>query len=251
MFSRTDKIFFAALVILCALVGIGGYSVPLTSDPPKRIWFDTTAGNVIFDRAYHAAFLECADCHHDYDPESSPPDFEMDCRACHYFGKTPEEKPEEESEDSNHPRFIGAQCVSCHEEMSMEVPCESCHIQQGFAFEVSGRIMPALPEEVVYENEEGPVTLDHVLHMSEDVDEPCVTCHHKIEEDSELKALEREKNCRVCHYDLAHKIPKLDDEYHPRYIGANCTECHDVEECELCHEEKDKEKAGKRRFPLS
>jgi hypothetical protein len=247
MFNKAEKIFAVAILILGVVVSIVGYSYTAPSDPPKRIWFDTTAGNVIFDHVYHSAFSECSDCHHDYDKESSPLDFEMDCRVCHYFG----EKPEEESEDSNHPRFVGAQCFSCHTQMAMEVTCEACHIQQGFAFEASGRVMPTLPIEVVYENDEGKVTFNHKDHMSEDVDEPCLTCHHKIEEDAGLQGLEGEKNCRVCHYELARKIPKLEDENHPRYIGANCTECHDVEDCSVCHEEKGKEQAGKRRFPSS
>lgn len=230
MFSRAEKTFARALVIICALVGIVGYSFPLRSDAPKKIWFDTSGGDVIFDHAYHLSFLECSDCHHDYDNESTPADNEMNCRSCHYYG----EARDVQSEDETHTRFIGANCVDCHKEMEMEVACDTCHIREGFAFEESGLVMPSLPESVTFDTDNGKVTFNHILHISEDVGEPCITCHHEFQENV---GMEHEKSCRACHYNLAELIPEYDDEYHTRYIGASCANCHDAEDCGMCHEE--------------
>ena len=145
MFSKAEKVFAGALVIACAILGIIGYSSPSSSDPPSKIWFDTGGGDVIFDHDYHVSFSGCDDCHHGYDEEDDAPDFEMNCRACHYYG----EEGETPSDDETHVRYIGANCVGCHDDMAMEVSCDSCHIQQGYAFEASGSVMPSLPESVL------------------------------------------------------------------------------------------------------
>ena len=231
MFNKAEKIFALAILILGVVVSIVGYSFTGPSDPPKKIWFDTAGGDVILDHAYHASFSDCSDCHHNYEEEDEGSAPEMNCRSCHYFG----EARESESEDQTHKRFIGANCVGCHKEMSMKVTCEACHIQQGLAFEASGRLMPLLPESVEFETDGGLVAFDHKQHISEDVGEPCLTCHHEIEDKKGMEGLEKEKSCRACHYELEDKIPELDDENHTRYIGANCTECHGAEDCGACH----------------
>ncbi|UCB48429.1 MAG: cytochrome c3 family protein [Deltaproteobacteria bacterium] len=231
MFNRAEKIFAGAILIVGVVVSIVGYSFTGPSDPPKKIWFDTAGGDVIFDHAYHATLSDCSDCHHNYEEGGTEADNEMNCRSCHYFG----EARESESEDPTHKRFIGANCIDCHKEMAMKVTCDACHIQQGLAFEASGRMMPPLPESVEFETDGGLVTFNHKQHISEDVDEPCITCHHDLKDKKGMEGLEREKRCRACHYDLGDKIPDFKDENHTRYIGANCTECHDAEDCGACH----------------
>ena len=230
MFNKAEKIFAVAILIVGVVVSIVGYSFTGTSDPPKKIWFDTAGGNVIFDHAYHASFSDCSDCHHNYE-EGTAADNEMNCRSCHYFG----EARESESEDPTHKRFIGANCIDCHKEMAMKVTCNACHIQQGHAFEASGRIMPPLPDSVKFETDGGLVTFNHKDHISEDVGEPCITCHHELKDKKGMEGIEREKSCRACHYERADKIPEFKDENHTRYIGAHCTECHGTEDCGLCH----------------
>lgn len=231
MFNKAEKIFALGILIAGAVVSIVGYSFTGSSDPPKKIWFDSAGGDLIFDHAYHVSFSDCADCHHNYEEENEGSVPEMNCRSCHYFG----EARESESEDPTHKRFIGANCVDCHKEMAMKVSCDACHIQQGFAFEASGRMMPLLPESVKFETDGGLVTFDHKLHISEDVGEPCSTCHHELKDKKGMEGLEREKSCRACHYELTDKIPEFKDENHTRYIGANCTECHGAEDCGTCH----------------
>lgn len=230
MFTKAEKIFALAILIIGVVVSIVGYSFTGTSDPPKRIWFDTAGGDVIFDHAYHVSFSDCSDCHHNYE-EDTAADNEMNCRSCHYFG----EARESESEDPTHKRFIGANCIDCHKEMKMKVTCNACHIQQGHAFEASGRTMPPLPESVKFETDAGLVTFNHKEHISEDVGEPCITCHHELKDNKAFEGLEHEKSCRACHYERADKIPESEDENHTRYIGAQCTECHDADDCGMCH----------------
>jgi hypothetical protein len=233
MFTKAEKVFAGALVIACAILGIIGYSSPSSSDPPSKIWFDTGGGDVIFDHDYHVSFSECNDCHHGYDEEGEAPDFEMNCRACHYYG----EESKTPSGDETHVHYIGANCIHCHEDMSMEVSCDSCHIRQGYAFEASGSVMPPLPESVLFDTDNGEVIFDHPFHLSEDIGEPCSSCHHTYLETEGMEGMRREKRCRACHYDLSDLIPEYDDEYHMRYIGVNCAECHDAEDCGTCHEE--------------
>jgi len=194
MFNKTEKIFAVAILIIGLAVSIVGYSFTGASGPPKKIWFDTAGGDVIFDHAYHASFSDCSDCHHNYE-EDTAADNEMNCRSCHYFG----EARESESEDPTHKRFIGANCI------------------------------------VKFETDGGLVTFNHKDHISEDVGEPCITCHHELKEKIGMEGLEREKSCRACHYERADKIPEFKDENHTRYIGAHCTECHGTEDCGLCH----------------
>ena len=218
-------------MIVTILAGVLGYSFSGTTPTPKKVWFDSAGGDVIFDHSYHESLAECQACHHDYDEKDTSSETEMNCRACHYFG----EERETRSEDDTHKRFIGASCTNCHKAKSMETACETCHIGPGLAFRESGRIMTPLPKTVKFETDGGLVKFNHKLHIGEDVDEPCSVCHHAFVETEGLEGLEREKRCRVCHYERADKIPEHDDENHNRYIGANCTECHDAEECEACH----------------
>ena len=233
MFNKGEKIFAVTLLAVCVIVGIVGYSFSGDSTAPDKIWFDSAGGDVIFDHGYHTALADCGDCHHDFDEKSPAGDTEMDCRSCHYFG----EARDLTSDDPTHKRFIGANCIECHKSKEVEVKCESCHIRKGFAFKESGRTMPPLPGTVQFDTDGGLVTFNHKLHLSEDVGEPCLACHHEFKGGETMKDLSREKNCRTCHYELAEKIPESEDDNHARYIGINCAKCHDAEECSQCHKD--------------
>lgn len=233
MFNTSEKVFAGVLLIVCAIVGIVGYSFPRSSSPPSKVWFDASGGDVIFDHAYHVALAECNDCHHNFDEQGTAPEAENNCRTCHYYG----EARELESEDPTHPRFIGANCIECHKSAAMEIVCDACHVRQGFAFEASGRIMPALPEKVKFDTDGGVVIFDHKVHISKDVGEPCITCHHECKGGKDMKGMACDKDCRACHYQQADKIPECDNENHARYIGANCANCHDGDDCSQCHED--------------
>lgn len=232
MFTKNEKILALTVLILSALLGLGGFALSRTSPSPKKVWFDAAGGNVIFDHAYHVTLAECQDCHHDYDP-GQPSDTEMSCRACHYLGEARDAK----SDDATHPRFIGANCTNCHRAVKMDVTCDTCHIRPGYAFEEASRTMPPIPERIGFETDNGPVLFDHKRHVSKEVAQSCVSCHHECKGGKEMKGMRCNKNCRSCHYSLDYKIPKNKDEYHTRYIGANCVSCHDAEDCGLCHKD--------------
>lgn len=188
---------------------------------------------MIFDHAYHLFLAECQDCHHDFEEGGNGTGTEMNCRKCHYYGEARELK----SDDATHTRFIGANCTDCHKSMSLGVACNTCHVRQGFAFEESGRVKSSLPEIVKFDTDNGEVTFNHKIHTSQEVGEPCITCHHEFKEIKGMEGLNQEKNCRTCHYKRADRIPEGEDEYHKRYVGANCINCHDSEDCSMCHQE--------------
>jgi len=125
MFSTTEKIFAGVLLIVCAIVGLAGFSFPRESSPPSKVWFNASGGDVIFDHAYHVTLAECYDCHHNFDKEVISSEAENNCRACHYYGEARELK----SEDPTHPHFIGANCIECHKSVSMEIVCDACHVR--------------------------------------------------------------------------------------------------------------------------
>ncbi|MFH1242396.1 MAG: cytochrome c3 family protein [Pseudomonadota bacterium] len=233
MFNRNEKIFTIALLAVCVALAALGFSSSATLSPPKKVWFDSAGGDVIFDHAYHAAFVNCKDCHHDFDEASATGATEMNCRACHYYG----EARDVTSDDPTHKRFIGANCIECHKSKKINVQCDSCHIRQGFAYRKSGRTMPPLPDTVKFNTDGGLVTFNHKVHMGEDVGEPCLACHHEFKGGEAMKGMSMEKNCRACHYKLADKIPEGKDDNHVRYIGMNCARCHDGKDCSLCHKD--------------
>lgn len=232
MFTKAERVFTGVLLSTCAVVGVVGYSLPGPSSLPGKIWLDAVGGDVIFDHAYHGELATCAECHHDYEGEGA---VEMNCRGCHYYG----EKPEEQSGDPAHPRFIGANCTACHQELGETMAaCDACHLRRDLAFEVTSRTMPPLPKVVGFDTDGGLVSYDHGLHASrEELGEPCVSCHHEIQEGEGIEGMTREKRCRACHYQLAGRIPEGEDEIHVRYIGASCPECHDADDCSTCHED--------------
>jgi len=235
MFSRTEKTFAGILFVVCAAVGITGFALSDRSGLPQRVWFDAAGGDVIFDHAYHASLAECSDCHHNIEDESEAAGTEMNCRKCHYYG----DAREIESSDPTHGRFIGANCVACHQDLDESMSgCDACHIRQGFAFESSGRVNAPVPETVAFETDFGEVTFNHELHSGEAIGLPCSECHHAFMGGEGMEAMEREKSCRACHYNLAEQIsPCESDDFHSQCIGSSCTLCHGTDDCGLCHEE--------------
>ncbi|MFH1481462.1 MAG: cytochrome c3 family protein [Pseudomonadota bacterium] len=232
MFNSAEKIFAGVLLIVSFIVALVGYSFSRTPSPPPRVWLGASGGDIIFDHTYHTELAKCIDCHHNYE-EGKNSLVEMNCRSCHYFGEAREMK----GDDPTHPRFMGSNCVACHKSQDMDIGCNTCHIRQGFAFEKSGHVRPSLPDNVKFDTDNGLVTFNHKLHISEDVGETCVGCHHRCKGGSDMKGLECRKSCRDCHHKKTPQIKESDDEYHKRYIGINCTNCHDAEKCESCHKE--------------
>ena len=225
MFSKTQKYFAVALLAISIAIGIVGYTFPGKSGPPEKVWFGSSGGDVIFDHLYHVDLAECNDCHHNADGE-------MNCRSCHYYGSA----AEVETEDP-HPRGIGANCLKCHQTLGESMSkCDACHIRMGFAFEEAARTNKPLPKLIKMETDNGRVDFDHELHKKE---AGCADCHHEFKGGKEMMGMEREKNCRACHYKMDDKIkPFKGDENHERYIGGNCMNCHDSEDCGYCHKDE-------------
>ena len=231
-FTPFDKAFAGILFALCIMGVVAGYAIPRDTSPPSKVWFEARAGDVIFPHTYHTSFVQCSVCHHDLEEGMKPDDIEMNCRACHYYGEAARDM---ESEDKTHPRFIGSGCTACHKDYEMDVSCETCHVRRGLAFQESGLNRPLVPESVEFKSKEGLVKFDHKLHLTEEVGEPCLSCHHEFKGGEALEPFREAKSCRVCHYGLADKIPQADDENHKRYIGVGCAECHGGDECSTCH----------------
>lgn len=231
-FSSYEKAAIGIIFCVCVVGAVLGYAIPREAVPPKKVWFEAQAGDVLFPHRYHTSLAQCSACHHDLQEGMKPGQVEMNCRSCHYWG----EASEMESDDQTHKRFIGAGCIECHKEYEMDVSCESCHLRRGLAFRESGLVRPLLPDIVEFETKEGRVKFNHKLHLGEDVGEPCLTCHHEFKGGEGMEPLKKSKSCRACHYELASRIPGSDDENHKRHIGANCAECHEGEDCSTCHQ---------------
>lgn len=234
MFTKAEKLFTSILFVVCAVVGLAGFTLSHRSEQPQRIWFAAGGGDVIFDHAYHAALSECSACHHNLSDDSDASASEMNCRRCHYHGEGREVVC-----DDPHPRCVGANCVACHDGLGDAMSqCGACHLRAGFAFEASGRLLAPPPPQIDLETDFGTVAFDHQLHAGDALGLGCAECHHPVTDAPEMEGLAREKNCRVCHYDLAEQIPACEsDGIHARCVGANCTMCHGTEECDLCHQE--------------
>ncbi|MBD3237945.1 MAG: hypothetical protein GF330_14700 [Candidatus Eisenbacteria bacterium] len=234
MFTKAERLFTSILFVVCAVVGLVGFALSQRSDAPDRIWFDAAGGDVIFDHTYHAALAECSACHHNMEDASEAESAEMSCRRCHYHGEAREVPCEDP-----HPRCVGANCTDCHDGLGAAMSqCDACHLRAGLAFEASGRELSPPPPQIELETDFGTVPFDHQLHAGEALGLGCADCHHAVPETAAWEDMAHEKNCRACHYDSADQIPACEsDGIHERCIGANCTMCHGVDECDLCHQE--------------
>lgn len=226
-FRKIHHVIAGFVCLICTLLGIWGYMRPPAKDAPPKIWFEAEAGDVVFNHTYHVSLAACDACHHEEVDESAR---HTKCRDCHYYG----EARLETGPDETHPRMIGGQCVSCHTSMEVSTQCESCHTSRRMVPTVVGSKLPRLPASVTFDTEAGRVVFDHALHVGLGEDAPCKGCHHEASWPPEQP--EKAKNCRACHYDQAARIGPSDDENHKRYIGLQCANCHDPEDCSTCHE---------------
>ncbi|MDD5719028.1 MAG: cytochrome c3 family protein [Candidatus Krumholzibacteria bacterium] len=93
--------------------------------PPRRVVYETDAGEVLFDHLLHHydyARIACTACHHEPQVRPGLEDLatSKDCRACHYER---EHLVPAYSGDGIHPHYIGNSCTSCHAVDN----CALCH----------------------------------------------------------------------------------------------------------------------------
>ena len=123
MNKTTKRKMAYGLVIILFLVGLICYAAfPVTTpEPPVRIMFQSTTGEVLFDHKEHAAesgyAIACMDCHHDIeDPDERP----TPCEECHM-----------KDSDEDSPKLGDAfhtLCRGCHDDSGMgPVECFQCH----------------------------------------------------------------------------------------------------------------------------
>lgn len=197
---------------------------PVAADSP---------GTVVFDHAYHKDIGQCLRCHHEYDPEATGVrPGEKNCRRCHHDDEVVGAEGE-----MVHTLFIGDNCLSCHEQLGPAMSdCDACHLEPGADVEQFKASPPRPPRRVTYETEMGEVVFDHQLHHYDFADIACTECHHESRVLPGLEDLAGTKDCRACHYEREDLIPENEgDGIHPHYIGNSCTNCHDVDDCSLCH----------------
>ena len=123
MEGKKELQFAYTLAVVLLLIGVVAYAaLPLKApDPPIRIMFKSTAGNVLFDHKEHSSPMgygfKCEDCHHDIEGEDERP---MACGECHM--REGEDGPKRS--DAFHQL-----CQGCHEELGLgPVQCSGCHV---------------------------------------------------------------------------------------------------------------------------
>ncbi len=241
MFNRTERRLAAILLAACAIAAVV-YFLPRGSEPPAKVWFDTQGGHLIYDHAFHASMVACADCHHNLPAaEAAGSKAQMNCRACHYYDAAVVAAV---VTADPHPRAIGASCTDCHAHLGEALAgCSACHLDLGYAFKASARHKQPFPAYVVFPADDpiaadspGTVVFDHAYHK--DIGQ-CLRCHHEY--DSEATGVRPgEKNCRRCHHDTA-VVQREGDMPHALFIGDNCLyACHAnlgpaMSECDACH----------------
>ena len=232
-FNRTEKILSGTLLVAGVLAAIIGFVSFGEKDPPHKVWIaNAGGGEIILDHDFHSSLDDCQDCHHNYDPDSGE-SVEMKCRNCHYWDETLDIVGTDP-----HRRAMGAQCVGCHAEREEAmVECDYCHITQGWGFLSTSREAIVFPPVISLETDAGTVTFTHKFHGGRELGIACGDCHHDGRGGEGMEHLEESKNCRACHYDLEENFSTEGEGTHPRFIGNVCGDCHDVEECETCHED--------------
>jgi predicted CXXCH cytochrome family protein len=123
MEGKNEVKFAYALAVVLLLIGVIAYAaLPVKApDPPIRIMFKNTAGDVLFDHKEHTSPMQygykCEDCHHDIQGEGERP---TACEECH--------KPER-GEGPNLTDAYHDLCRGCHDESGMgPVTCSGCHV---------------------------------------------------------------------------------------------------------------------------
>lgn len=123
MYERIEKKLPIIIIIICAVLGIYGYTLE-SSGNPIRVLFKTKGGPVVFDHRMHLEDygFECASCHHElYTDEKI-----WNCRKCH--SKEVEEYQGICDDRAIHKQCIGANCIDCHKESGLDTDdCKSCH----------------------------------------------------------------------------------------------------------------------------
>jgi hypothetical protein len=193
-------------------------------------------GTVVFDHGYHKDIGQCLRCHHEYDSEATGVrPGEKNCRRCHHDTSVVQAEGE-----MPHALFIGDNCLyACHLDLGPAMSaCDACHLEPGADPERHKVFLPRPPRTVTYETDAGDVVFDHLLHHYDFADISCTACHHEPQVRPGLEDLATSKDCRACHYEREHLIPAYTgDGIHPHYIGNSCTNCHEVDNCALCHRE--------------
>jgi len=111
------------IAFFCLAAGLAGFALEKKSSPAK-VLFLAKGGPVVFDHPRHIgpdkAGLECAQCHHNYDPNGGKQTV-MRCRECHYDARGHAAGACKEAKI--HTRCIGSQCADCH---GLD-DCSLCH----------------------------------------------------------------------------------------------------------------------------
>jgi predicted CXXCH cytochrome family protein len=122
--ERKKELKFAyTIAVVLLLIGVIAYAaLPAKApDPPLRIMFKSTAGNVLFNHKEHSSpmgyGIACEDCHHDIEGEGERP---TSCGECH----TPEGGEGPKRADAFHQL-----CRGCHDDLGLgPVTCAQCHV---------------------------------------------------------------------------------------------------------------------------
>ena len=122
MEQKREKIIAYCAAIILFLLGVVCYAAfgQKTPEDPIRIYFQSSAGNVLFDHKEHTSKdgygLDCTDCHHEYDEdEGTKPE---GCGQCH--GEDEDILKKSEAFHEN--------CIVCHEDSDGgPKECSECH----------------------------------------------------------------------------------------------------------------------------
>jgi hypothetical protein len=191
---------------------------------------------VVFSHRIHSEMSEfsdgCIGCHH-YNTTGEV----LNCRNCHEKTRTRENVSIPDLKAAYH-----RQCMTCHQQWSHEIGCETqCHLQKGSDIEnrrqeaiqaIIGKTHPKLPEpeKMIWETKYDAgtiVTFFHDEHINL-FKIQCTTCHSQ-------------ENCIKCHekkdqvdFNKPVKIKKSFEDHH-----KPCAGCHAGETCQKCHKQKE------------
>ncbi len=212
------------LIVGCLgiLLGLVGYAIPDDSpESPRRIYFDTPGGAVLFTHHVHTQSdqlkcddhlklmrlkdIGCGDCHH----EMIRANHVKDCESCHEdSGYSPEDMSHTELLDMHPPS-----CINCHLQKEVELKsCRECHGQTGDykpvdcerCHEDAGYTAEDMTHEELEEIEGHWCNECHsVRRISDAIHTQCNICHDVIDYSTfvskEKIADDEATRCSVCH----------------------------------------------------
>ncbi len=122
---KNERVVAYGIAVVLFVVGVVCYAgfPPEPPEEPIRIYFTSTAGNLLFDHKEHTSEegygFDCAECHHKWEQEEgTKPEA---CGKCHLVESEKEDVPKRT--DSFH-----QQCKGCHEEAEEgPIDCFECH----------------------------------------------------------------------------------------------------------------------------